>query len=273
MKIKNKLYNFFKKITDDLQINEFKKLFKSNNESYDKIIKTTKELLDKTQEEYIDLSNLDYFLRDEIIKELDDEKYHKKDYKCPENGYCFLLADDNRNSVKLMNNDLKYIFKQPSLIENEINNEDLIEKRNALSEELKNIKYSIIEADGDYAPFNLVKSIKSGLNIDFALLDVIFGGMIIHNNKTYILDGIDLAECILYNNQNAVIVFYTGCNVSQNSDEYNKIQKLVNKYPDQIFITDKDINDEARVEKILLSLKKFLNIKGLSEDKDENINI
>ncbi len=253
-----KILNFIKK---DLQINEIKKLFKKNKEqNYNKLLNTTQKLIDTTKSEIKEIDELSFELKKELLKNA-LQKYEKLNYS-KNHKYYFLLADDNSNSIKLMLNDLNYIFKKPSLITNEIHNEKIIQKRDKLYEKIKNLDFETIIAQGDTAPYSIIKSLDN-IKIDYAILDIIFGGVLVYKNRTYIFDGIDIAECILKNNPNAVILFYTGCNLSENSEEYNKIQKLSQTFNNQIFITDKDINDETRIKKIIESLEYFVKINNI----------
>ena len=255
----DKIIDFIKK---DLHVEELKNIFKKNN-NYDKLLKTTEKLINTTKNEIYDINQLEIELKREFLSEALD---NFDTIKCSgKHQFCFLFADDNQNSIKLMKNDLNYIFKKPSLITNEIFDEKIIKIRDQLFKKIKNIDFELILAQGDYAPYSIIKSIKN-IKIDYAMLDIIFGGIILYKDKTYIFDGIDIAECILKNNPKAIILFYTGCNLSENSEEYNKIQKLSQNYPDQIFITDKDINDEARIKKIIKSFEQFLKINNINNN-------
>ena len=283
---------FFQKIKEfikkDLGIEEIKKIRNDakidNFEHFNKILEINKRLIESTKNQTKILDDDIKYTIEELKKTLNNlEKKKKfKIYKCDAN-YCFLLADDNPSSLLLMENDLKYILGLPSFVEEEIKNEKIIcERENIISKisylEKFNFNYQIIKATGELAPFNLILSMLNGLKIDYAVLDIIFGGIIESNGKPLFLDGIDVAEYILENNNKAVIIFYTGCDLNEITEEYNKYKDLENKFRNRVFLVDKDINDENRIKIFLKSFNQFLKLNfneafelfKSSEIKDKN---
>jgi len=160
-----------------------------------------------------------------------------------------LIMDDHYGSLKLLENDLKELLKN--------------HKKN----------FYIFKLSTEYAPFYLLKFINifKKYNIKFSLtvLDIIYGGIEIKNNKKIILDGIDIAQKLIEEDLYQGIpniVFYTGCDLNMNSEEYEKINKLKENF--NIHISDKDIIDENR----LFAIKQILlNIENSCEVKNEKI--
>jgi hypothetical protein len=278
--------NFFNKIKEfvkkDLGIEEIKKIknnTKTNDiEIFDKILKMNEKILESTKNQTKILDDDIKCTIEELKKTLNNLEKRKKFkiYKCDAN-YCFLLADDNPSSLLLMENDLKYILGLPSFVEEEIKSEKIIQERKNIISKISylkkdNFNFKIIKASGDLAPFNLIFSLLNGLKIDYAILDIIFGGIIENNGKPLFLDGIDVAEYILNNNPRSIIVFYTGCDLNEITEEYNKFKDIENKYSNRVFLVDKDINDENRVKVFLNSFNQFLNLNFKKLNNSESVN-
>lgn len=89
--------------------------------------------------------------------------------------------------------------------------------------------YNIIMCTGKMAAFQVMNLLDEGVKIDKAFLDIILGGYNIYHGKGVILDGIDVAESLLKANPETDIVFYSGCSLDDDSVEFNKGNKLLNK--------------------------------------------
>ena len=264
----NKILDFIKRdLGIEYYLKEKEKIKNNISKHINSINKINKKLLIVTKEKNEILNNEVLELKNSLLKfQKSYDKNKLKILKC-EKKYCFLLSDDNSSSILLMENDLKFILGLPSLVENEISDNIVKEKNNLLlklknSVNLNTDNTSIIKISGENSPLNIILSLLNGLKIDYAVLDIIFGGLIEINNKRLFIDGIDVAEFILDMNNKAVIIFYTGCDLNETTEEYNKLSELKKVYPDQIFIVDKDINDENRINTFINSFKSFYKIQG-----------
>jgi len=182
-----------------------------------------------------------------------------------------LIADDHPGSIRLMKNDIETILKDPTF-NFDINNitRQRIHKFVDIYGDIS--KYNIIKIGTNYAPYIFQKTCeKYLLQIDLAVLDIIYGGIVSKNDKKYTQDGIDMAEYILNKNNKSVIIFYTGCDIEEASQEYNRITKLQFSFPGRVLITDKDIDDNKRINIIIDGLLKLNEPQKDPKENFENL--
>lgn len=118
--------------------------------------------------------------------------------------------------------------------------------------------YNIISYTGIKCGFEVLKSIESTKStIDFAILDIVLGGIVIDENNAFIsVDGIDVAHKLLEKYNNSInILISTGCSLKKSKEEY-KLNDLIGKKPNvNIYIKGLDI--APRLGNILLLLSGY----------------
>jgi len=147
-----------------------------------------------------------------------------------QNDFHILIADDNQGALALLEIDLDMIMgaspiiSQDKSIKNQVKN--LIK-----SIEKTNISLDFQKVGGDFATYSVYKKLleDSDFRIDFAVIDIIFGGIVYKDNRPFKIDGIDLAEFILKRNPDAEVILFTGSSLSKQSLEYQKIVKTFGK--------------------------------------------
>jgi len=182
-----------------------------------------------------------------------------------------LLADDNFGSLNMMEQDIKLITQGISIVQVS----DKILKRIDKIIQL-NTNFKVEKLAGEMVPFEIKQTSlvnKEEIEkIDIAVLDIVFGGISFDNGETQILDGIDIAKIICEINKKCIIVFYTGCNLSSATEEYNKIQDLMSskcKGQKRIFFVDKDIDDDKRINTITDAFYSLLNIETEPYERED----
>ena len=230
----------FKKINND---NDFNNYFDLNELEDQKIIDELRSKISKENEiKMIDINSLN----------LNPDKIN------------FLLSDDHPGALFQMYNDVKTILKkQYDFIQ--INDEN---KNKIINCEFNINDFNIIKIGSELAPYKIKNLIlQQNLKIDIAIIDIIYGGVVLKDNKSVFLDGIDLAKIILENNPDALILFYSGCSLNNDTEETTKLKKIINEYPKNIFYTDKDLNNDVRIEKIIELLEIFKKNKRNNNEK------
>jgi hypothetical protein len=171
-----------------------------------------------------------------------------------------LVLDDNEQAGNLTLLDIKMLDSISKKIRksglNELSNKQqtFVEQLpNRLFEVLSKIDfddYNIIIATGTMAAFSIFEALDDGLKVDYAILDILIGGHNLYKGKQEILDGIDVAKKLYEVNPNIKYYFYSGCSLSDESDETMKCQNLLDKNIKDCLIT-KDKNLDIKRQKIL----------------------
>lgn len=101
--------------------------------------------------------------------------------------------------------------------------------------------FNIILVTGSMAAFSIFEALDNGLNIDYAILDILLGGNNIYKGKPCVLDGIDVVNKLVTHNKYVKYLFYSGCSINSDTDENIKFKNLmgenINKY---LIIKNKD---------------------------------
>jgi len=178
-----------------------------------------------------------------------------------DNDFHILIADDNQGALALLEIDLDMLMGTSKIAsDNKIIKKEVIELIRTIEKE--NISLDFLKVGGDFAPYSIYKKLEddSNFRVDFAVIDIIFGGIVYKDNSPIKIDGIDLAAYILDKNPEAVIILFTGSSLSKNSLEYQKIhQKLGESFFDNN-IQLKTPNFDERLTFFIKHLKKSLNI-------------
>ena len=128
-----------------------------------------------------------------------------------------LIADDNNGVVELVKEDMNFILE-------ENNKEFPINKDNL----------EIVSITDSLAPYRIMKTCeneKEICNVDYAIIDIVFGDFVVKNGELLYMDGIDLVEYLIKINPNIKTCLFTGCYLSENSKEKQKIvEKLGEEY-------------------------------------------
>jgi len=167
-----------------------------------------------------------------------------------------IYSDDHPGSIRIMKHDIDVILKKKFYFY-DINDEL---KNKILDLNLSYDIFNICIYESEFAPYYLINDLKKyeKINYTIAILDIIFGGVTLDKDNNFLfLDGIDVAKEILNKNSNSIIIFYTGCDLNMHSTEYQKLDSLLKKFPDNILVTDKDIDDNKRIEVLYKGFKKF----------------
>jgi len=242
------------------QSNELKK--ENQNKDDEKIERRNEISLDKYKKINEKFEKIAQETEKEFKKNIEVVSFNKK-----ENEKLVLLADDNFGSLNMMEQDIKLITQGVSIVQVS----DSILKRIDKIIQL-NTSFKVEKLAGEMVPFEIKQTAlineEEIKKIDIAVLDIVFGGISFDNGETQILDGIDIAKTICEINKECIIVFYTGCNLSSATEEYNKIQDLMSskcKGQKRIFFVDKDIDDDKRISTITEAFYALLNIEFESQ--------
>jgi hypothetical protein len=219
------------------------------------------------------MSILDIFKKKEVVtpsvvsKGLDETQLYRKgiiSQELPANGkYNIVLMDD----VHFMNKSLaREIERLPdALIDIQTsdkifkNIEDRFSKgfanrvkRFAESFDINN--YNILQFTGEFCGYEVIQSVtESNSNIDFAILDIILGGVVINEeDKFTIIDGIDVGKFLIDQYPPVRIMFHTGCSMN-NSKEEAKMKNLIGEN-DNTHVTTKGLDHIERYADILIML-------------------
>jgi hypothetical protein len=257
--------------------NKFKKIIQCLKNNFKEELKKLEENQNKDFNNKIDNFNkkIEEIYENKVLKELNDSKRELKnlrekakkryeiikDIKIPEidkNKFIVFYSDDHPGALFQMYNDLRVIIEKRTHIV-EISEE--LEK-NIKNQNICNQCFQLIPFKKEYAPYEMEYFIEKGIVPDIAVLDIIFGGLILEDNQFIIKDGIDIGELILKKNPKAVIIFYTGCELPEYSNEAIKLKKLLNEFPENVFVVDKDINDQHRIETFYKAFKKELELNS-----------
>ena len=157
--------------------------------------------------------------------------------------FTVFYADDHPGALFQIYNDLRAIIEKRTHI---------LDITPDLEEKINNFKinfnyFNLISFGTEMASYK-IEFILDKYIPDMVILDIVFGGIIKDGNKIIIQDGIDIGEKILEKNPNCIIVYYTGTTLQENTKENLKLKELIDKYKNNIFITDKDINDTNRLQ-------------------------
>ena len=256
-KIFNKIKNIFnfEKNTDINENDKEKKNIEKAEKLTEKIHQNFKEIKRTEEEENKKLIEIDNLQPLKKFEEIDSISIQESNLD--PNKLTIMIADDHPGSIRLMKNDIETILKDPDF--NFELNDSVKTRIYNLNEKYGKIdKYNILKFSTNYAPYIFQKTCeKYSLKIDLAILDIIYGGIVAKEGKKYTQDGIDIAEYILSKNNKSVIIFYTGCDIEESSHEYNRIRKLQDNFPERVLVTDKDINDNKRLNIIINGLIKI----------------
>ena len=270
--------NFFKKISSKIKnlfkllIKDFKN-FESNleaqlnsiNESihftdFDKYNKKIKNLRSEKFDDSIDSIFEDENLLNELkskFKKINELNYVKIEFlNIDPQKPTLLLADDHPGALYQINEDVKTILDKKIDIPSQDLNDDI--KKRILNYKLNYLDFNIITFKTEYAPY-LIKKICDQVRIDLAVLDIIFGGTVINNdNDILMMDGIDVAENLI-KKHDSKILFYSGCTLNSTTSEAQKLNSLINNKNknNNIYITDKDLDDNIRLSNMLDFFESF----------------
>lgn len=135
-----------------------------------------------------------------------------------------ILSDDNAGALALMEIDLEIILgsaKIPQL------KQETIEKFESLRNLIhKNPRiFDVQKLGGNYAPYSICRKLELDptYRVDFAVIDIVFGGLVYDEDQPIILDGARLAKRILESNPKAEVVLFTGCNLNAGDEVYEYI--------------------------------------------------
>jgi len=138
-----------------------------------------------------------------------------------------IIVDDNYGAAKLIEEDIEKL--------------DISKKT-----------HSFVITD-DYAPYRIQKTCDTETpelcEIDYAIIDIVFGTSILKDGEMLFLDGIDLAAYLFNKNPNVKLCLFTGCNLDANySKEREKIVLLLGENFLENNVLDKTPNDEVRID-------------------------
>src|SRR5574344_577653 len=152
----------------------------------------------------------------------------------PENNLKnILILDDNFEAGEITYYDIIFLFnleekiKKSGMEEMTKNQKDFITNLpNDLFQSLSTLKksdFNIILVTGEMGEFSIYAAIDQGLEIDYAILDILIGGYNEYKGQCYILDGIDVSKKIQETNKECQYIFYSGCSLVENSDFHKKV--------------------------------------------------
>ena len=264
-----KIKNFFKKFKCDF-IKELQKIENNQNESFNTKINNFKDSLEQFKEmneKYKEILES----QKNLIKLKEKIKTKQKiinEIKIPEidpEKFILFYSDDHPGALFQIFNDIRVILEKRTHI---------VDIENDLIEDINNFKltidfFNILSFKTDEAPFQIEYFLEKNIIPDIAVLDIIFGGIILKDHEIITIDGIDIAEEILKKNSKAVILFYTGCNLAVHSKEGEKLKKLLEnkKFKDNIFVVDKDINDNNRLQEFIKAFNKLIELNSEKYEK------
>ena len=240
-KIKKYFKNLIKKYMEIV-----KELEKNRNKEFNSKIDNLKE----TKYEKNELNGLnEKIIKNNIQSKSDFYKTLKEDNllnginKENKKKFNIIYADDHPGALFQIYNDLRAIIEKRTHI---------LDITPDLEEKINNFKinfnyFNLISFGTEMASYK-IEFILDKYIPDMVILDIVFGGIIKDGNKIIIQDGIDIGEKILEKNPNCIIVYYTGTTLQENTKENLKLKELIDKYKNNIFITDKDINDTNRLQ-------------------------
>lgn len=174
----------------------------------------------------------------------------------PENNLKnILILDDNFEAGEITYYDIIFLFdlaeklKKSGIDEMTKKQKDFITKLpNDLFQSLSTLKksdFNIILVTGEMGAFSIYEAIDHGLEIDYAILDILIGGYNEYKGQCYILDGIDVSKKIQETNKECQYIFYSGCSLVENSDEtikYHKIYGENSQFHKKVVLKDKELN-------------------------------
>lgn len=174
----------------------------------------------------------------------------------PENNLKnILILDDNFEAGEITYYDIIFLFdlaeklKKSGIDEMTKKQKDFITKLpNDLFQSLSTLKksdFNIILVTGEMGAFSIYEAIDHGLEIDYAILDILIGGYNEYKGQCYILDGIDVSKKIQETNKECQYIFYSGCSLVENSDEtikYHKIYGENSEFHKKVVLKDKELN-------------------------------
>jgi len=174
-----------------------------------------------------------------------------------EDDFHIILADDNQGALALLEIDLEIILGQSRI---ETLSDELTEVLDDFDKELlgAGIKFEVQKVGGDYAPYSIYRKIENYPNyrIDFAIIDIIFGGLVYRNDKPLRVDGIALAKYLHEVNPNTKIILFTGSDLSKTSKEYKDIVRYFGESFLKTNVVFKNPNFESRIFQFVEIFKK-----------------
>jgi len=158
--------------------------------------------------------------------------------KIEKNGHKkIILLDDNSGSLIFLRSDFDYIARvQQDLKNDKINkiDEEFIEllKKEEIYEEFLKIPFEffdIVSAEGELGAFTIKKYLEQDGQCDFAILDIILGGVQIENGHIVSLNGIDVADLIWKKFPECKIKFFSGCVLNKKSEETIQFRNITGR--------------------------------------------
>lgn len=235
------LINIFKTIISDSREWFIKKLISKEPENFEyfKEMTTPYELRQVFMEDRIDY----------------DEIECPPDFKEDDNFH-IVLADDNAGSLALLEIDLEIIIGNTNLKSIGIESLDVLEDFQKHLNSKSN--FEIQKVGGDYATYSIFRKVERHpeYRIDFAIIDIIFGGVVYKDDKPLRIDGIYLAKAILEKNPDAEVILFTGSDLNFNSKEYLDIIKLFGKDFLKTNVVFKTPNFEDRLQNFTVKMNR-----------------
>jgi len=256
--------NFFKKIK-----NQFNYLIKDFKEELRKIEENQNKEINKKIDKFN--KDLEFIYEKKILKELKDSQEELKELKervkkiediekkiqipkIDKDKYILFYSDDHPGALFQIYNDIRVILEKRTHI---------VDIDSKLEEKIKNFPlqfnhFNLIPFKTEEAPYYINYFLKKGIIPDAAILDIVYGGIILEDNKFKNLDGIDIGKTILEKNPKSIVTLYTSCSLNIYTYEGRKLNEILNKFKDRILFVDKDINDQHRIEIFYNMFEKLL---------------
>lgn len=114
--------------------------------------------------------------------------------------------------------------------------------------------YNFILFDTDKCGYQVIQSCKdSNSKVDFAILDIILGGVVIDDEESFvIIDGMDVGKSLIEMYPDIRIMFHTGCSMN-NSKEEVKYKALIGDNPN-VNVTIKGLDHIERYADMFIML-------------------
>lgn len=156
-------------------------------------------------------------------------------YPAKNNNKNFIIMDDSYGSAMIINYDFEWLKTVAAKLNEDkdlsSSEQEFVSSINSnilsMLMEINFDNINVFVITGDMAAFSVINAMeRNGLVPDIAILDIVVGGAIVENNKTIILDGIDVAKAIWDKNKDANILFFTGCDIGKTSEENLKFLEM-----------------------------------------------
>jgi len=263
-KIFNKFFSDFKK--------ELKRLEEKQNKNLNEKIDTFNKHLENIYENNLikELKNSQEELKilKDKVKKINDVIENTDIPEIDKDKFTLFYSDDHPGALFQIYNDIRVILEKRTHIVNV--SDELKEKIEKLP--LNFNDFNLIPFKTENAPFQVKYFLDEEIIPDIAILDIIYGGIILENNQFKSLDGIDIGKIILEKNPNNIVTLYTSCSLNIYTKEGEKLKDLLNEYNDRLLFVDKDINDQTRIEVFYEAFKKLikLNPEKFKKLKEKN---